>query len=258
MLHTRLAAIDAKPLGRGEPWLIPGLLAAALASGAFLFWISGHLLVGALLAISTLIAGTLAGLALRQSAGPQASVAVAPDYSLVASALALSPDPAALTDREGQLVTANAAYRARFPGAPSPPNLGADDESTRSLNLARTLAWRDGEGGAESITTQSGPAAVEVQRVGARGDQLLWRFPRARPDLLAVLVQRIGGMEGEIFARSGVLAAATGSNGELLAANPLLRERAELPAELSSSMPFADLLTGTEDGRVRLGAEGDS
>jgi two-component system, cell cycle sensor histidine kinase and response regulator CckA len=256
MLHTRLAAIEAQPLGRGEPWLIPALLAAALASGAFLFWVAGHPLVGSLLALSTVVAGGVSWLAARGSSVAAPAASAAPDYALVASALAISSDAAALTDGEGRLITANAEYRTRFPGAPAPTDLGSDEEAAGALASARTMAWRDGKGCVSGIHTGAGLAAVEVQRVGARGDQLLWRFPPPRRDPLAVLVKRIDGAEGEILARSGMLAAVTGQNGELRTANQPLRERAGIAPD--EPVQLSELLVSLEDGRVRLLSEGDA
>lgn len=204
MLHSRLAAIDAQPLGRGESWLIPALLVAACASGAVLFWAAGEALIGGLLAIGTLLAGAVTAVAMRRPAVPDTLAVAAPDYSLVASALALSADPAAVTSSDGRLITANTAYRERFPEAPAPTEVGADEEAARSLASAQSLAWRDGHGAVTELTTVDGTTSVEVQRVGSRGDQLLWRFSRPRPDPLAVLVGRVTGSEGDIMARSGL------------------------------------------------------
>ncbi len=256
MLHTRLAAIDAQPLGRGEPWLVPALLAAALASGALLALAAGHPLVSGLLAAGTIVALVTGRLTTRRAGTSPVQPIVTGDNALVASALALCPHPAALTDGDGWLRAANAAYRDRFPGAPGPLQLGEDEDAAQGLELARSLAWRDGQGCAARIATAAGPQAVEVERVGTHGDHLLWRFPRPRRDPLTVLSARMGGAEGDILARSGVLAAVAGPGGELLAANAPLRQRAELGEELGGEL-LADLLEPTEDGRVRLRAEGE-
>ena len=256
MIHTRLAAIDAQPLGRGEPWLVPALLAAALASGASVAWIAGHPLIGSLLAASTLIAGGLSWFAARGEAKGEPVDVATPDYALVSSALALTPVPAALTDSEGRLITANAAYRSRFEGSPAPADLGSDEEGGRALALARTLAWRDGQGCAAGVATLAGPAAVEVERVGARGDQLLWRFPRPQRDPLTILIARVEGAEGDVLGKSGVLAAVTGPEGQVIAANTLLRERMPI-AEGESNLLSEHLLVG-DDGRLRLVADVDA
>ncbi len=256
MLHTRFAAIDAQPLGRGEPWLVPLLVAAALASGTLLATASGHPLVGALLAAGTLLAAALAWLADRRSRSAEPVAVAAPDHALVASALALCPDPVALTDPAGRLVAANASYTQRFSAASGPLAVGENDEAASKLERARSLAIRSGSGSADEIQTAAGLQSVEVQRAGAVGDQLLWRFPRPRRNPLAVLERRIGGAEGEILARSGVLAAVTGPGGELLAANEPLRQRAGLPQKLEGES-FGPLLVPVDEGRVRLNAEGE-
>ena len=257
MLHTRLAAIDAQPLGRGEPWLLPLLIAAALASGGVLAAAGGQPLIGALLAAGTLLAVALALVRTRRVRSAAEPVALAtPDHALVVSSLALCPDPAALTDASGRLVAANTSYQARFPDAPQPTALGMTGAGGQQLELARTLALRDGAGSVADVPTSAGPQAVEVRRVGAFGDQLLWRLPRPRRDPLAMLVRRIGGSEGEVLARAGVLAAVTGPGGELLAANALLQARAALPAD-PHGRGLPDLLLQSEDGRVRLRGDGE-
>jgi two-component system cell cycle sensor histidine kinase/response regulator CckA len=255
MLHSRLAAIDAQPLGRGEPWLLPLLIAAALASAAIIALAGGQPLFGALLAAGTLLALAIGWLAGRRSPLAAPVAPALPDHALIAAGLGLCPDPAALTDAAGRLVVANASYETRFPTAPQPTALGADAEAAEQLERVRTLALRDGEGTAD-VATAAGAQAVEVRRVGAFGDQLLWRFPRPPRDPLAVQARRIGGVEGDILAKAGVLAAVTGPEGELLAANSLLQQRASLPAAVDGRS-FPELLLQGNDGRVRLRVEGE-
>lgn len=256
MLHTRLAAIDAQPLGRGEPWLVPALLAAALASGALLAFAAGERLVGALLAAGTVLAFVLGWLFARRRSPAVPQPVTVTDHALVASALALCRDPAVLTDGAGHLLAANAAYRARFPDAPAPVRLGQDDEAAEGLELARTLAWRDGQGCVARIATSAGLQSVEVERVGSRGDHLLWRLPRPRRDPLSVQSQRISGADGEVLARSGVLAAVTGPDGELLTANSSFAQRAGVNGDVSGVL-LSSLIVALEDGRARFAAEGE-
>ena len=255
MLHTRLAAIDAQPVGRGEPWLLPILIAAALATAAVIAFVGGQPLIGALLAAGMLLTVAIGSLASRRRQAPEPVAPAPPDHGLIASSLALCPDPAALTDASGRLVVANAGYEARFPTAPQPIALGSDGEAAEQLERTRMNALRDGEGVAD-IATAAGPQAVEVRRVGAFGDQLLWRFPRPRRDPLSTLVRRMSGLEGEILAKAGVMAAVTGPEGELLAANTLLQQRASLPAA-ADGRNFPELLLQGNDGRVRLSEEGE-
>jgi two-component system cell cycle sensor histidine kinase/response regulator CckA len=256
MLHTRLAAIDAQPLGRGEPWLLPILIAAALATAAAIALAGGQPLIGALLGAAMLLTLAIGFLASRRRHVAEPVAPAPPDHGLIASSLAFCPDPAVLTDASGRLVVANGGYEARFPAAPQPTALGAGAQAAEQLERIRTLALRDGEAAAADVATSAGPQRVEVRRVGAFADQLLWRFPRPGRDPLAVQARRIAGLEGEVLAKAGVLAAVTGPRGELLAANTLLQQRASLPAA-PDGRSFPDLLLQGDDGRVRLSGEGD-
>ncbi|WP_205480637.1 response regulator [Sphingomonas arenae] len=260
MIHSRLAAIDAQPLPRGESWLIPLLVVLALVSGALLAFVVGHPRIALLLGLGTLLSGGAAILSARPTAASRTVFpAVSPDYALVASSLSLCPDPAVLTDSDGRLITANAAYRERFAGAPAPTGIGIDEEASAALGLARSLAWRDGQGCAAGITTSAGQVAVGVERVGSRGDQLLWRFPRPQPDRTRIAARRMRGAEGEILAQSGVLAAVIDGEGRLLAINSLMAERTGLNVEEGAPGPtLSDLLLPSEDGRVRFLSEGES
>ncbi len=109
MLHTRLAAIDEQPLGRCEPWLLPALAAAAVASGLVLALASGQLLLGGLLLGAMLLTGGLAFWFASRGRSAEPPAIAATDYALVTSALALCPDPAVLTDGAGGLIAANKA-----------------------------------------------------------------------------------------------------------------------------------------------------
>ena len=134
--------------------------------------------------------------------------------------MALSRDPAALTDGEGRLLIANTAYRERFGGAPAAAGAGATTRRSNGLELVKSMAWRDGGGCVAGIATASGPAAVEVERVGSRGDLLLWRFPElAAPDPMMVAAKRLAGPIGERLASAGLLAALVDEDGMLIAAN---------------------------------------
>ena len=259
MLHSRLAAIDAQPLPRGESWLIPSLVGLALVSGALLAVAAGHPVVAALLTLSTAVTVVLAWFFGRRGADlPSALAPVAPDYSLVASSLALCPDAAAVTNSEGRLITANAAYRFRFPNDPAPTELGIDEDAGGALSRARSLAWRDGHGSGASIATADGPVSVEVERVGARGDQLLWRFPRPKRDMVATLSRRMVGAEGSIFAQSGVIAAVVDAGGRLLAHSPLFAERTGAATTADAAQPnLSDVIVPVDGGCFRLAAEGE-
>jgi two-component system cell cycle sensor histidine kinase/response regulator CckA len=121
------------------------------------------------------------------------------------------------------------------------------------------MAWRDGGGCVAGVVTIAGSSPVEVERVGARGDLLLWRFPApSRPDPLAAAARRMDGLAGERFAAAGVLAAVVDGKGEVLAANRLFRERAPAGDEDVRGANLSELLEPLEGHDVRLINDGDA
>ncbi|GAA4014307.1 ATP-binding protein [Sphingomonas swuensis] len=255
MLHARLAAIDADPVPSGEPWLVPALLVLAGAIAALVGTVLGHLLIGAVSGIALL------GFALLLWRSRVASVAElpapalsVPDMGLVASSLALCSDPAVVTDEGGRPLSLNPAYRERFPDLAAPLALGQDEAATETLALIRQQAWREGTGSAIDIATERGPMSVEVSRVGHGRDLLLWRFPRPRRSPLTVLARRVEGLEGEVLAQSGVLAAVIDADGLVLAGNSLFQRRSGL--DRRSDARIEDLFESAGESRVRLQAEG--
>jgi len=259
MLYQELPRIDATPLDGWGRWLAPALVAAGALTVAAILLLLGYPLLGGV----TLLAGAInVALMLRSPAATpiiSSPVASGPDYSLVGSALGLSSEPVALTDGEGSLLVVNAVYRERFGHRP-PLDLAADDEQSRQgLKLAQSMAWRDGAGCVAGIVTNAGVFPVEVERVGAVGERLLWRFPSsASPDPLAMAVRRIEGSVGERLAAAGVLAAVVDRAGVIEAANSLFAERAIQTGQLLHKAQFTELIDITEDERMRLVNEGEA
>ena len=259
MLDRQIALLEAEPPD-GLSWLVPTLVAAAAASGALLFAAVGEPMF-AVLFLAGVVAMLVAAFVLERRS-VRAAVTIPPlplpDFGLAAAILNLSRDGAALSDASGRLLSANAPYRTRF-GDSLPENVGADDAARDALRDLRAAAWRDGQASADAVTLRDQSAPVRVERVGARGDLLLWRFERGEPDLLATLVKRISGLEGELFARSGVLAAAVDSDGLVVAANRLFIERAISAAAGAAPdhpLHFAELVDA-RDETLRLVSEGD-
>ena len=258
MLHQELTALDSAPAGASR-WLVPGLVAVAALSALVLFWLIGAPVVGA--AAAVIVAGLYAAVAVMERLSATAiaePLAVAPDYALVGSALALCGDAAALTMFDGSLLIANSTYRERFGSGIPPLELAKNEDDRQSLELARTLALRDGAGCAAGLTTAAGPMAVEIERAGSRSDLLLWRFPKpASPDLLASQAQRLAGPAGDRLGSEGILAALVDSGGSLVAANRALAARAGATGELPGELRFSDLVEVTDDNLLRLRAEGE-
>jgi two-component system cell cycle sensor histidine kinase/response regulator CckA len=260
MLHSQLAAIDAQPLAGGTRWLLPALAAAAAVSAALLLWLAGEpRMAGAVVLGGLILVAALSALERRTKLTALVQPVELPDYAMIGSALALAGDAAALTNGEDHLVMANALYRERFGGAYGPMTLGADDNARDLLSTARDMAWRDGAGCAGGIATAKGNIQVEVERVGAGGNLLLWRFPRpAQPDLLTLAARGVAGVTGERLANAGVLAALIDNEGHLLAANKPFTDRALARGQSEEDLRFTDLVEVRDDGLLCLRAEGEN
>ena len=256
MLYQELPDLSADPLGKRSRWLVPAIGAAAALSGALLFLIFGQpLLAGGFV----LLCGVAGWAATRLERQPMVveGLTTGPDYALIGSALALTREAAALTNPDGQLLLANETYRRRFEQVP-PLKLGQGEDAEKALDAARTMACRDGAGCAGRIEAGTETLAVEVERVGAGGDLLLWRFPApSAPDPLALASDQIAGSIGERFGNAGVMAALVDGEGRLLAANRAFTSRA-LHDETPAHKPrFTDLVEAGEGGEFRLIAEGE-
>ncbi len=259
MLHQELPDLDTVPAGAMR-FLVPGLVGAAAASAAAAFWLLGLPLVGIVAAVAIVAIFGIA-LVLERRAHPLAvePLSVAPDFSLLGSALGLCGDAAAISSSEGSLLIANEAYRGRFGGYRPPLDLASGDEGRQALEIARTMAVRDGAGCVGGVACESGPISVEVERVGSRSDLLLWRFPSPfEPDPMVLQAKRLSGPSGDRLGSIGILAALVESDGRLVAANRAFVSRAILPGDVERERSFADLVEAGEDGLVRLRTEGEN
>ncbi|MGI8704880.1 MAG: response regulator [Sphingomicrobium sp.] len=259
MLQQELPLLDSRPVDGASRWLVPVIAVASALTGAGLLWIAGAA-TAALLFLGVCAVAFPAVLLLRRPSAPAPDLdqlVAAPDYSLVGAMLALTDNPAALTDSDGTLLAANSAYRERF-DASRPDKLPTDDESAQSLAAARTIAWRDGGGCAAGIATQAGAFALEVERAGARSDLLLWRFLTPAPtDPVAVAADRLRGRTGELLAGAGVLGAFFDPEGKLLSWNSLFGARALIGRGSDESLRLTEVVEAAEEGQFRLVAEGE-
>ena len=170
MLQQNLPRISSSPLDGWGRWLAPALIAAAGLSGALVLLLVGQMTLAGMAAVIAVGAAVAGYLRAAQPASVAEPIVGGPDFTLVGSALGMCGDAAALTSENGSLLIANSAYRDRFGGSPPPLQLGTDEDSEQGLEVARTMAWRDGAGCAGRIKTDHGFTAVEVERVGIRGD----------------------------------------------------------------------------------------
>jgi len=256
MLHQELPRIDANPLDGWGEWLTPALITGAALSIAVLLLVAGQMPLAGIAAVLGLVAGGLAYWHGTRTRPVREAIVSGPDYSLVGSALGMCGEPVALTSENGSLLIANAAYRDRFGGGP-PLDLGIDEDARHGLEVARGMAWRDGAGCAARITTAKGQVSIEVERVGAHGDLLLWRFPRPVPlDPMTVASKWLTGATGERLGAAGILAALVDEEGAVISGNRLFRERALSDGDQGGR--FSALVDVGDDGQVRLTAEGET
>jgi two-component system, cell cycle sensor histidine kinase and response regulator CckA len=257
MLYQELPSIDSTRFDGWAKWLAPVLAGAAAATLAVMLLLVGQ----PVLALAALLAGGIAAVVLARNpanvrAEPEPLVG-GPDYSVVGSALGLIRDPVALTNRDGSLLVVNSAYRERF-GNGSPLDLAAAGEARDGLKLAQTMALRDGAGCVAGVETVKGNTPVEVERVGALENLLLWRFPQPQAaDPLTAATRRLSGHLGERLAGGGVLAAVVDEAGMILAANRLFAERAFGPSQPHQGARFSQLVERGEGDQMRLVAEGE-
>jgi two-component system, cell cycle sensor histidine kinase and response regulator CckA len=258
VLYQELPSIDASPLDGWGRWLVPALVLAAALTAALVLLLAGYRWPAMVAAGAGAIG---AAIALRR---PQIAAQVTeplvggPDYSLVGAALGLSRDPVALTGGDGTLLVVNTPYRERF-GSTSPMDVAIGDEARDGLKLAQSMAWRDGAGCVARVETTAGSTPVEVERIGARDELLLWRFPEPPPsDPLTIAVKRIQGTIGERLAAARVLAAVVDGKGNILAANSLFADRAIDPDRQLIKTRFSELVEIGEDEQMRLVAEGEN
>jgi two-component system cell cycle sensor histidine kinase/response regulator CckA len=260
MLHQELPSIDSTALDGGSRWLAPALILAATATVAVLLGFFDEALVAVILFLLGGAAAAVVYLRRPGASAPREPLVAGPDFALLGSALGLSSDPVALTTSEGSLLLANAAFRERFGGARPPLELAADDDALEGLKLAQNMAWRDGGGCVAAVETVAGATPVEVERVGAEDNLLLWRFVRpALADPITMAANRLRGRAGDLLARAGVLAAFVDPHGTVIAYNPLFKARALAGSDDQSQPRLTDLIRETEEeGHFQLVAEGES
>jgi two-component system, cell cycle sensor histidine kinase and response regulator CckA len=254
MLQGDIERIASPNRDRLSTFVLPALLAGAALTVLALAVSLGHWQIG-------LAAAIIIGLAIFWIYRPVSQVTLvagplvpAPDYSVVGAALNLSSDPAALTSSEGSLLNANAAYRDLFGSAP-PLSLGSGEEGAKLLEMARSMASRDGGGCVAGVDLAAGKSAVEVERVGLANQLLLWRFPQPKAvDTQTFASRWLSGEVGAQLASAGVLLVLTDPNGNVAACTESFARRAGLhPA--ADEMPHMSSLVAVSGDEARLKAD---
>jgi two-component system, cell cycle sensor histidine kinase and response regulator CckA len=261
MLQQELPLLESRPVDGAAHRLVPAIVVAGALTGAGILWISGAG-AGALLflAVSAIALPAVALLWKRSAvvSGIGAEqLAAAPDYSIVGPILGLCADAAALTDDDGRVLSTNTAYRERF-GSKAPGKLAADPDSDEAISTARAMAWRDGGGCAAGIVTGKGTFALEIERLGARSDLLLWRFLKpGTGEPIALAARRLRGRAGDLLGGAGVLGALVDADGKLLAWNALFETRALAGQPEKDTFRLTELVEANDEGQFRLVVEGE-
>ncbi len=114
-----------------------------------------------------------------------------PDRALLRVVLDATDEPAAITDRAGRLVAANAAYVDRFGPAATPPSLPGLDALCRG-DRRRPVAPRGARAAPPPSSAPRGSRSA-VTRAGVGEDHLLWRVGEGRGEGRTDALRLIGG-----------------------------------------------------------------
>ncbi len=259
MIHQDLPGLESARLDRWGRLVVPVLVLGAGVSIALVMLMLGQMVTAAVTLVATAVGAFIANRRMPATPidGSVGPLLGGPDYALVGAALSLAHGAAAITDSDGNLLLANNDYRDRFGG--SPLALASDEDSRKGLGAALSMAWRDGIGCAGGIKTGEESIAVEVERVGANGDHLLWRFPNLRTvDPIDLSVRRAHGTMGQRLAAAGMMVAVVDDEGRLLAANKPFHERALLKGQREGQVAFRDLVRPGEGTLLQFVSEGET
>jgi two-component system cell cycle sensor histidine kinase/response regulator CckA len=210
------------------PWREWLLLGGALVATAVLLWaVSGEPVVAVAFAGGALLLGGALRLALRLRPQVAAPDFAAPDWSVTHAAIERPDMGIAITDRAGRLACASLRFSEWFGLGAAPPRLPVSKPQAEALDAAARTAWRDGRATLDLIETATGRWSGEVARAGRGEDYLVWRFtPVNQRDLVAEMVQHIGGKVGRALARESIQAAVVAPDGRILAGNTAFASRA--------------------------------
>ncbi len=235
------------------------VVASAVLTALLLLRFSGSAVIAAGFAGSTLAAGALLFLFRHLYPPAQRRNEAMIDWAIVRAASEGDESALAITDRKGRLVAANAHHDALFGGAATPPGLPVDATGVAALTQAGKAAWRDGAATAQGVVCEGRALDVDIRRVGAGDDCLIWRFRAAAGaiDTVARAVDTIDGQWGGRLGEAGVMIALIGGEGRVRAANRPLVVRATGRVEAPVvGRDFVTLLSSDAQGRVRFAREG--
>jgi two-component system cell cycle sensor histidine kinase/response regulator CckA len=235
--------------------------AAALASIALVHVAAGSLEVTLAFAGGLVVFGLIAFAAGRASpvARGAAEGTAMPDWSVTVTAIEQPGIAVAITDRANRLVCANAAFELWFGSSNAPPRLPVDGASAEALARAARNAWREGDGGSQTIAEEDNAWTAEVVRAGRAEDYLVWRFaPVVRHEPLQAIGKYVTGVFGKILSGAGIEVALVGPDGAIRAASAGFAKRAAGDEHASmAGQEFTALLRSDERDRIYFAREGN-
>ncbi len=233
--------------------------AAALASIGLVQFATRSPEVTLAFAGGLIVLGLIAFAAARgnPAARPAESQAM-PDWSVTVSAIEQPGIAVAITDRANRLVCANAAFELWFGSSNAPPGLPVDGGSAEALARAARNAWREGEGGSQTIADEENSWIAEVVRAGRAEDYLVWRFsPIVRQEPLQAIGKYVTGLFGRVLSGAGIEVALVGPDGAIRAASAGFARRAAGDEQASmAGQDFTALLRSDERDRIYFAREG--
>ncbi|MDP9415606.1 MAG: hypothetical protein M3Q08_16315, partial [Pseudomonadota bacterium] len=206
MAHS--ASLDPPPQSPSG-WLLASVLAAAAFSAGLLLWaigdpaFSASFLAGLIGLGAILFLGSQAG---SRNVAEQRQPAM--DVALLRAALDSSVAAVAITDADGTMIAANAAYADGLGGQQGPASLAP---------AAAAEARRNGRASIDAVRVNGLSLSLTVE---VAGTHLVWKFTRSdEVDLLHEAQRLIGGDAGRRLGEAGVMAAIADSRGNILSAN---------------------------------------
>lgn len=234
--------------------------AMALLSVALLFFATGSAAMAAGFLAALLILGAGGVFAVRLFPRKPTAAAMAPDWSMLRTALDVDDMAMAVTDRDGRMICSNDLFATWMGGFAVPPALPVEGRGAELLKNAGRAAWRDGEGRVDELAVGALRIRAQITRTGSSDDYLLWRFSALeRFDLASELSRHLDGAGGAALADAGVMMALVNAEGRLRVANEAFLRRAlgEIDAGHYAGRDAAKMLRLDEHGLIYFAREGE-
>ncbi len=243
-----------------SPVLLGGVLAALIASGAVIWFVSEDAVLTAAFLCGLAVIGGCCCLFSRLGTNSREDELAPPDWSVTVAAIERPGVAVAITDRANRLACANQAYVEWFGTGIAPPNLELDRESLEALVRATREAWRDGAAVAAKLSARDGDRAWngEAERAGRGDDYLIWRFsPAEAADPTSSIADLIAGRFGELLSEAGIEAVVVDGDGIIRSAGRGFATRATGDSKATlAGQEFVKQLRSDDRDQIYFAREG--